>query len=58
MKKRFWLRQLNNIMVGLAFTGSTILCMAKHYILGFICFVISYGLLDLHTYFKDKYNLK
>ena len=56
MKKRFY-RILNNVMVGLAFIGSTILWTKEYYIWSFICFILSYGVLDLNKYFDIKYRL-
>jgi len=56
MKKRFY-RILINVMVGMAFTASTILSMLGHPIWALICFIGSYMLLDLHTYLSNKYNL-
>ena len=56
MKKRFY-RILINLMVGMAFTASTILSMLGHPIWSLLCFIGSYMLLDLHTYLSNKYNL-
>ena len=44
---------LNNLMVGIAFTVSTIMCSYKAWI-GLICFIISYMLLDVHSYIDKK----
>lgn len=50
-------RILLNLMVGISFTVSTILSMKGHSIWALIFFIVSYVLLDIHTYLSNKYNL-
>lgn len=50
-------RILLNLMVGIPFTISTILTMKDYLIWGLIFFIVSYILLDIHTYLSNKYNL-
>jgi len=50
-------RILLNLMVGIPFTVSTILSVKGYLIWALISFIVSYVLLDIHTYLSNKYNL-
>lgn len=53
--KNLCIRILNNLVIGSAFTLSTLICL-RSTILGIILYVISYMLLDFHSYVDKSIN--
>ena len=50
---KYFYNFLNNVMIGSAFVAATYLCM-NNVIWGLIGYVVSYMLLDLHSYIEKK----